>query len=251
MPVLIGTLPAEYDAEPAELVERAQHDLRRRDARHQSPLKQRIRGGAWHRRVRTGAQRKTRAMRNAKCAGPMDDASALCVWRCRCLAGVQACLPLETSGRRYMVGVHIDAALVVHDLEAKKVAPVCRQLHRSVATDNMPYVSTTCTAPCHVHHTNPQRTVPSLSRVRRRNHIRPKGWARALPHLHRDWARACHICTRTGLTPCHICTGTVPSLIHLPLSDTGMFSATRSCLTTCRACLLQPACSACWLAILS
>ena len=106
-----------------------------------------------------------------------------------------------------MVGVHIDAALVVHDLEAKKVAPVCRQLHRSmqqtISKHNMRR-----TAPCHVHQTNAQYTAASLSRVRRRNHIRPKGWARALPHLHPDWARACHICTRTGLAPCHICTRT-------------------------------------------
>ena len=158
-----------------------------------------------------------------------------------------------------MVGVHIDAALVVHDLEAKKVAPVCRQLHRSmqqtISKHNMRR-----TAPCHVHQTNAQYTAASLSRVRRRNHIRPKGWARALPHLHRDWARARHICTGTGPAPatsapglgsrpphlhpdwtraCHICTRTVPSLVHLPLSDAGMFSATRSCLTTCRACLLH------------
>ena len=215
VPVLIGTLPAEYDAEPPELVERAQHDLRRRDARHH----RRSSASEAAHRIESADWRSAENAPPAKCARPVDEAHALarCGRRRQCLVRVALQVPggraglraVETSGRRYMVGVHIDAALVVHDLEAKKVAPVCRQLHRSmqqtISKHNMRR-----TAPCHVHQTNAQYTAASLSRVRRRNHIRPKGWARALPHLHPDWARACHNCTGTGLAPAT----SAPGLCH-------------------------------------
>ena len=104
VPVLIGTLPAEYDAEPPELVERAQHDLRRRDARHHrrssaSEAAHRIesanRRSTENARQRSAPDRWTKRTRSQDAVG---DVSAWCVWRCRCLAGVQACVPLKHRG---------------------------------------------------------------------------------------------------------------------------------------------------------